>query len=163
MVIMDVNIDTNMDESTVPGASVEKPVAVVPPDANNLSSNQEDPETRLDYDSDDDIKDLLLGTAGEDCVAKNVYEGPPKYECCINWVDEYPDDVKKVDSSENDSPALILRNKGSHRDSNKPLEVCEILVQSQYLKDFLQSAIPKPDFRLEKIVLERPFEDIFHN
>ncbi|KAI0098140.1 P-loop containing nucleoside triphosphate hydrolase protein [Nemania sp. FL0031] len=158
---MDNNVDINTDESTVLGGVVEETSALVPSDAHHL--NQMHPETRLDYDSDDDLNDPLLDTPGEECVAKNVYEGPPKCKCCINWVDEYPDDVKKVDPSENAGPALIIRNRKTHGSKNKPLEVHEILVQSECLKDFLRGAIPKLDFKLEKVVLKRPFEDIFHH
>ncbi|KAI0491038.1 P-loop containing nucleoside triphosphate hydrolase protein [Xylaria cf. heliscus] len=121
-----------------------------------------DPETSLGYDSDVDDKDLLLEPPGEECVVKNVYEGPPKCNCCINWVDEYPDDIKKVDIAENWNRALIVRNKKSHS-SDKPLEVHEIVIQSPFLKKLLRSAIPNPEFLLENIVLKRPFKDIFHN
>ncbi|KAI1751998.1 P-loop containing nucleoside triphosphate hydrolase protein [Xylaria castorea] len=122
----------------------------------------DDPQTLLEYDSDTDIQDLLFETPGEECVAKNVYEGPPKCRCCINWVDEYPDDVKKVDATENLSHALIIRNKKSHGGS-KPLEVSEIVIQSPFLKQFLRDAIPKLDFHIENIVLKRPFKDAFHH
>ncbi|GAW12968.1 hypothetical protein ANO14919_023430 [Xylariales sp. No.14919] len=126
------------------------------------SSIDNDLETSLDYDSDAEANELLLGAPGEKCVVKNVYEGPPKCKCCINWIDEYPDDINKVDVAENLNHALIVRNKKSH-DNLKPLVVWEIIVQSPILKEFLRSAIPKLDFQIDKIVLQRPFEDIFHH
>ncbi|KAI0193019.1 P-loop containing nucleoside triphosphate hydrolase protein [Xylaria flabelliformis] len=126
------------------------------------STLEDDPQTLLEYDSDTELQELLLETPGEECVAKNVYEGPPKCKCCINWVDEYPDDIKKVDAAENLSHALIIRNKKSHG-SAKPLEVYEIVVQSPFLKQFLRDAIPKLDFHIDNIVLKRPFEDAFHH
>lgn len=31
---------------------------------------------------------------GTECSIMRLYEGPPKCKCCINWVEEYPDNLR---------------------------------------------------------------------
>ncbi|RYP40755.1 hypothetical protein DL767_001473 [Monosporascus sp. MG133] len=115
---------------------------------------------------DSDSDELLFGDPGMECDVKNVYEGPPKCDCCINWVDEYPDDLKTVvDTADSKRHALLVRNKKSHR-GEKPMEISEIVVQSPLLRTFLKDALsgyPGLSFSLEEVVLKSPFAAAFHH
>ncbi|KAL9107038.1 MAG: hypothetical protein Q9227_007984 [Pyrenula ochraceoflavens] len=101
-------------------------------------------------------------------TVKHLYEGPPRCRCCINWVEQYPDDIKDSveETEESKSHVLLLRHKKSHDEARKkPLELHSIKVQSRHLKlalsDILQS-YPGVNTSSDHLNFEAPFEPFFH-
>jgi hypothetical protein len=61
----------------------------------------------LDEESDD--SSCKKPTEGSECATQTLYEGPPKCNCCKNWVEEYPDDLRmQVEEQADDGKALVL-------------------------------------------------------
>ncbi|PMD19490.1 P-loop containing nucleoside triphosphate hydrolase protein [Hyaloscypha hepaticicola] len=122
-------------------------------------------------DADSDLEnDDITGGEGRDCAVKNVYEGKSACRCCINWVDEYPDDLKQANLAADKTPeskrhAILVRNKRSHG-GPKALEIHDIVVQSSILKSLLKDIIgkyPGVTFEAKEVVFSKPFEPLFHN
>ena len=101
------------------------------------------------------------------CDSKNLYEGPPKYECCANWVEEYPEDVTpKLEETEAVQRfAILIRNKKSHQDGGKAMQVSSIVVQSPLLKAVLEKVFEGYEgitAGLKHVTFTRPFEPFFY-
>ncbi|KAK8024468.1 P-loop containing nucleoside triphosphate hydrolase protein [Apiospora rasikravindrae] len=103
---------------------------------------------------------------GNVCGTKLLYEGPPKCECCINWVEQYPDDLRESAEEKEDTKekAVVARMKKNHEEG-KPLVLDSIVVQNEDLKAFLvdlfqgyRGITPK----LKKLVLKAPFHPFFY-
>jgi hypothetical protein len=74
------------------------------------------------------------------CGVKNLWEGKQKCSCCVNWIEEYPDDVE-VNPEATEAVqqyALIVRNKKSHGSTGKAMMIHTIIVQSPLLKPLLE-------------------------
>ncbi|POS74188.1 ATPase [Diaporthe helianthi] len=102
---------------------------------------------------------------GLECAVQTLYEGTPKCECCKNWVEEYPDDLRKAIEEEEQSrqKALVVRMRKNHGDG-KALVLDSVVVQSESLKTTLgevfegyQGITPS----LKKLVFKAPFHP-FH-
>ncbi|KAK8026234.1 P-loop containing nucleoside triphosphate hydrolase protein [Apiospora arundinis] len=103
---------------------------------------------------------------GDNCSIKYLYEGPPKCNCCINWVEHYPDDLRESveETPEVKAKALVARKKKGHEDG-KPLVLDSVVVQNQFLKEFLGELFQgyrgiTPN--LEKLVLKAPFRPFYY-
>ncbi|KAL4905344.1 P-loop containing nucleoside triphosphate hydrolase protein [Aspergillus multicolor] len=74
-------------------------------------------------------------TDGSECQLQTVYEGPPRCDCCINWVENYPDNLHTVieQHPQTKRKALIVRM-GKNHEAGKPLTLHSIVIQSQSLK-----------------------------
>lgn len=103
---------------------------------------------------------------GSECAVQILYEGPPKCECCKNWVEEYPDDLRQQveDQAEIKQKAFIKRMRKNHEDG-KPLVLDSIVVQSSSLKktlcevfDGYKGITPS----LKKVVFKSPFHPFYH-
>lgn len=97
---------------------------------------------------------------------KRLFEGPAVCHCCINWVEEYPDDVKECfeNTLEAKEHALVVRVRKNHTDQN-PTTIDSIVIQSPMLKSVLQEIIgeyPGITPLLDHLVFEAPFECLFH-
>ncbi|KAI0107760.1 hypothetical protein GGR51DRAFT_141060 [Nemania sp. FL0031] len=104
--------------------------------------------------------------SGSECEVQTLYEGPPKCSCCKNWVTTYPRDLESSieEQIETKKKALIVRMGKSHQDG-KPLVLDSIVVQSQYLKEFLSEVFQ--DYSgittsLEKLVFKSPFHPFYY-
>ena len=101
------------------------------------------------------------------CDSKNLYEGPPKCACCTNWVGEYPEDVTpKLEGTEAVQRfAILIRNKKSHQDGGKAMQVSSIVVQSPLLKAVLENVFEGYEgitAGLKHVTFTRPFEPFFY-
>ena len=101
------------------------------------------------------------------CDSKNLYEGPPKCACCTNWVGEYPEDVTpKLEETEAVQRfAILIRNKKSHQDGGKAMQVSSIVVQSPLLKAALENVFEGYEgitAGLKHVTFTRPFEPFFY-
>ncbi|KAJ5835805.1 hypothetical protein N7447_001831 [Penicillium robsamsonii] len=103
---------------------------------------------------------------GSECAVQTLYEGPPKCECCKNWVEEYPDDLRRPveDQAEIKQKAFVKRMRKNH-DDGKPLVLDSIVVQSPSLKKTLgeifngyKGITPS----LKKVVFKSPFHPFYH-
>ena len=105
-------------------------------------------------------------TSGRDGTVKTLYEGPSKCNCCINWVEDYPDNTKE--SNENTTEAgrhaILVRMKINHNGS-RPVSVHSVVIQSSLLKVVLQQIFdhyPEVAAELDDLVFEAPFRCFFH-
>ncbi|KAI1384743.1 putative AAA family ATPase [Hypoxylon trugodes] len=103
---------------------------------------------------------------GQLCAVKTLYEGERKCACCVNWVEELPDDVgpSAEEESENRRHALLIRLQRNHNDG-KPLVLHSIVIQSTYLKTLLGEVFQ--DYSgitttLKKLVFRAPFYYFFY-
>jgi hypothetical protein len=101
----------------------------------------------------------------EDSI-KPLYEGPEKCKCCINWVEEYPDNLKEelLGTLDVQKYAIVTKNMRNHK-GNKPIALHSIDVQSPLLKKVLESVFEgysgiTPG--LEVLTFSAPFHAFFH-
>lgn len=99
----------------------------------------------------------------------NLYEGHPKCSCCINWVEDFPDDLKEIIEAAkgNQKFAVLLRNRKSHtKGVTGALELDSILVHSPLIKKVLDDSVFR-GYRgvtatLEKLEFTAPFAPFLH-
>ncbi|KAH7323170.1 P-loop containing nucleoside triphosphate hydrolase protein [Stachybotrys elegans] len=110
--------------------------------------------------------ETAFASDGGECDVKLLYEGPPRCDCCINWVEQYPEDLRElaVESIDIKSKAVIARMKKSHEEG-KILVLDSIVVQNDDLKAFLVDLFDgysgiTPN--LKKLVLTAPFRPFFY-
>jgi hypothetical protein len=101
-----------------------------------------------------------------ECSIKNLYEGPSKCSCCINWVEEYPDDVKESieDAKESKKHALLVRNKKGHG-TERPVVIHSVIIQSPLLRSILENVFsdyPGVTPGLKKLTFKAPFRSFFY-
>jgi hypothetical protein len=105
---------------------------------------------------------------GMKASAKVLYEGPARCQCCKNWVEEYPDDLKSNIEVTNESQqhAVLVRYRKCHRSSSKkPLEVDSIVIQSPLLKTVLGRVFddyPGVTPALDSLTFSSPFQPFLH-
>lgn len=104
--------------------------------------------------------------SGTEADVQTLYEGPPKCKCCINWVEEYPDDLKSSieQQAESKKKALVVRM-GKNHSEGKPLALDSIVVQNQHIKDLLGEVFHGYQgitTNLKKLVLRAPFQPFFY-
>ena len=70
---------------------------------------------------------------------KKLYEGPQKCSCCINWVEEYPDNLREnlLATNEVKQHAIVTKYMRNHK-GDKPLVLHSIDIQSSILKVVLE-------------------------
>ncbi|KAI6083344.1 P-loop containing nucleoside triphosphate hydrolase protein [Hypoxylon rubiginosum] len=96
------------------------------------------------------------------------YEGPEKCKCCINWVENYPTNIKEAVEKTSDAKryAIICRVKKAHDvNSNDPLELHSIVVQSPSLKTILGdifTGYPGITTTLNDVSFYAPFWEFFY-
>lgn len=98
----------------------------------------------------------------------DLFEGPSRCSCCINWVRERPDDVKEnlEETDEVKQHAIVVRRKKSHQKySREPLEIDSIVVNSPLIRAALKkvfSNCPSIDIEARGWTFEAPFQLFFH-
>lgn len=105
-------------------------------------------------------------TEGSEGTIQTLYEDPPKCQCCINWVEQHPEDVRmEVEQQEQTKQkALVVRMCKNHREG-KALVLDSVLVQSESLKETLAQVFEgyqgiTPD--LKKLVFRAPFHSFYY-
>lgn len=104
---------------------------------------------------------------GTKCATMTLYEGSQKCLCCINWVEEYPEDIKEAaeETSDAKSHAILCRVKKSHGKARKPLELDSIVIQSPLLKSTLGDVFanyPGITTTLKEVTFNEPFWEFFY-
>lgn len=103
---------------------------------------------------------------GMNCEPKHVYEGEKKCDCCINWVEEKPEQKDPIESEKTAGYALLIRNKISHgSDGRKAMEIHSIVIQSPLLKRFLGGVLenyPGVTTTLDRLTFSSPFAPFVH-
>ncbi|KAI9733878.1 MAG: hypothetical protein M1834_002533 [Cirrosporium novae-zelandiae] len=104
---------------------------------------------------------------GMEALVKTLYEGPLKCNCCVNWVEIEPDDLKESVEETSDAKrhALVVKIRKSHS-GTKSTHVDQIVVQSPLLKNFLQRMIndyPGVTLGSNGVTFSKPFTPFFHN
>ncbi|KAF2197621.1 P-loop containing nucleoside triphosphate hydrolase protein [Delitschia confertaspora ATCC 74209] len=107
-----------------------------------------------------------LPAVGMTCDVKNLWEGEKKCQCCTNWVEEYPEDVKPnpEETEVVQKYALIVRNKKSHG-TGKAMVVSTIIIQSPLLKPLLEDVFEGYEgitAGLKKVSFTKPFAPFFY-
>lgn len=75
---------------------------------------------------------------GSQCAIQTLYEGPPKCNCCKNWVKEYPDDLgMSVEEQPRTKEKALVVRMGKNHGHGKPLALVSVVMQSSCLKDTL--------------------------
>jgi hypothetical protein len=99
----------------------------------------------------------------------NLYEGYPKCPCCINWAEEFPDDVKGIIEAVKGTQqyAVLLRSRKCHKKgAMRPLELDLIVVHSPLIKTVLHEKVfhnyPGITATLEKLEFSAPFAPFLH-
>ncbi|KAK1486018.1 hypothetical protein CCUS01_15214 [Colletotrichum cuscutae] len=103
---------------------------------------------------------------GLNCSTQTLYEGPPKCQCCTNWVEEYPDDLRIAVEEQPDvkQKAIVIRMGKSHKDG-KVLALHSIVVQSASLKQTLGEVFEGFEGitnSLKKLVFKAPFHPFYY-
>jgi hypothetical protein len=103
---------------------------------------------------------------GSECEMKTLYEGLSKCKCCINWVEEYPEDLRNSieEEEETKKKALVVRMKKNHGEG-KPLVLDSVVVQSAHLKQLLGRVFDGYKgitATLNKLVFRSPFHPFYH-
>ncbi|KAJ2906799.1 uncharacterized protein MKZ38_010790 [Zalerion maritima] len=112
-------------------------------------------------------KGLLLDPKGMSTTAKDLYEGPQRCKCCINWVECPPKDMKLNEFVANEMArhAVLLRHKKCHDATKPPYVLHSIKVQSPLLRDAVRKVLagyPGIATGLEDLVFATPFRCFFH-
>ncbi|KAI2465774.1 putative AAA family ATPase [Annulohypoxylon bovei var. microspora] len=107
-----------------------------------------------------------VANAGELCKIKTLFEGPPRCQCCINWVEERPNDLRQSveDEEESMQHALLVRMMNNHGEG-RPLKLHSIVVQSFHLKSVvgdLFQGYGGITTTLKKLVFKSPFHPFFY-
>ncbi|KAK2617020.1 hypothetical protein QQS21_000111 [Conoideocrella luteorostrata] len=147
----------NAEENSVQDPKPIKPLSEILKD---LKSSKASSETKA-------IEQLTeVIESGAECDVQTLYEGPAKCDCCINWVDVYPDDLKSSieQEAETKKKALVIRLSKNHNEG-RPLALNSIVVQNQQIKELLGQVFHgykgiTPN--LKKLVLRAPFRPFFH-
>ncbi|KAF4535921.1 uncharacterized protein LTHEOB_12447 [Lasiodiplodia theobromae] len=99
--------------------------------------------------------------------AKILYEGGEKCDCCINWTETYPEDVKESFERTTQSRRypIIIRLQKSHTESKRSLQLHSIVIQSAELKAVLGEVFvdyPGITTTLEELNFSKPFWEFFY-
>jgi hypothetical protein len=146
-------------------ATINNDPAVIslPPDQLGGSGKQQD-----DHKSPSNTQNKPKFAQGMKPEAMTLFEGPPKCTCCINWVEEYPDDIKEnIEGAEGTRQyALLVRKRKSHnKDNPDPLELDSILIHSPLVKRVLEGVFegyPGITVKLEHLSFKAPFAPFLH-
>ncbi|GAB1315621.1 AAA+ ATPase domain-containing protein [Madurella fahalii] len=103
---------------------------------------------------------------GQECKVKELYEGPEKCKCCINWVEGWPKDYRNdiEEREETKRFALITRWAKNHK-PGKALSLHSLTVQSPHLKSILGAVFKGYGYictSLKQLVFEAPFYPFVH-
>jgi hypothetical protein len=96
-------------------------------------------------------------------AVRNLYEGPSKCKCCINWVETAPE----VPEAKVTPPGTVVTVRyNQDHDAEKALALHSLLVHTKPAKDALRRVFRGlPDIVIadsSDFVLKRPFEPVFH-
>ncbi|TLS20219.1 uncharacterized protein PpBr36_11501 [Pyricularia pennisetigena] len=110
-------------------------------------------------------QDAATPIHGDLCEIKILYEGPPKCDCCINWVEEYPDDLKGSGGEKADRKAvsIVARMKKSHKEG-QVLTLDSIVVQNEPLRRLLGEVFEGYNgitTALKELVFSAPFHPFY--
>ncbi|KAI1345352.1 P-loop containing nucleoside triphosphate hydrolase protein [Xylaria sp. FL0043] len=115
-----------------------------------------------------DPKTLRPEDIGTRCDTKSLYEGPKKCDCCINWVEEYPSDTTKGQTEQESEVrryAIVCRLQKAHENSEEPLELHSIIIQSPLLKSILGDIFigyPGITTTLKELKFSKPLWNFFY-
>lgn len=103
---------------------------------------------------------------GLSCTIKNLYEGPARCDCCFNWVEDYPNNVRESteDTEETKKHALIIRNMKGHG-TKRSMVIHSIQIQSPLLRTILEGVFrnyPGITAGLEMLTFKAPFRAFFY-
>ncbi|KAI1413632.1 P-loop containing nucleoside triphosphate hydrolase protein [Hypoxylon sp. FL1857] len=136
-----------------------------PQDQQLQGSTAEWSDLNSDASSTDD-EDQSDEGPGQVCDVKTLYEGESKCTCCINWVEEIPQDIGSSADADAESRrhALLIRMRRNHGDG-KPMILHSIVIQSSHLKSILGQVFQ--DYSgitttLKKLVFKAPFHCFFY-
>ncbi|KAK7917659.1 AAA family ATPase [Apiospora marii] len=107
-----------------------------------------------------------ISSSGIECDVQTLYPGPPKCNCCTNWVEEYPENLKSSveEQPESKRKALVVRM-GLNHGEGKPLALHSIVVQNQHIKDLLGDVFQGYGgitTTLNKLVFRAPFHPFYY-
>ncbi|ROV95022.1 hypothetical protein VMCG_08305 [Cytospora schulzeri] len=103
---------------------------------------------------------------GSECAIQTLYEGPPKCQCCKNWVEEYPNELRMAieEQQQTKQKALVVRMRKNH-DEGKLLVLDSIVIQSSSLKSTLGEVFEGYQgitASLKKLVFRSPFHPFYY-
>ena len=138
-------------------------------DVHSISSSTSDvtcPHSVLTTSLKGKDRDEWPGT-GMMCEVKNLWEGKRKCPCCVNWVEEYPQDVQP-NPEETDAVqqfALVVRYRKTHGSNGKAMALSSIVVQSPLLKPLLEEIFEGYagiTATLKRVTFSAPFAPFFY-
>jgi len=129
-------------------------------DATNKEDASADSSDKIEAETEPFVTGMI-------CDVKNLWEGKRKCNCCVNWVEEYPEDVKPSpeETQAVQRYALLVRNKKSHGLNGKTMMLSSIVVQSPLLKPLLEDVFEGYDgitATLKKVAFSAPFAPFFY-
>ncbi|KAJ5741025.1 P-loop containing nucleoside triphosphate hydrolase protein, partial [Penicillium malachiteum] len=102
---------------------------------------------------------------GSFCGAHYLYETAPDERGYSSWSEDPPEDVYKVgENTISGKKALIVRKVKCY-DGRRSFQMDSIIIQSQFLKDFLAKVMngyPGLTFTLARVEFKRPFKPFIH-
>ncbi|KAK8079318.1 hypothetical protein PG994_003125 [Apiospora phragmitis] len=139
-----------LDQMTAPDTSIEEPWFF---DMESTSKVHEEEAT--------------VYAKGMNPTSTTMYEGSPKCNCCINCVQEYPDDVNEniEATDEVQQHAIIVRRKKAHKVySHEPLEIDSINMVDWYGEwfGFIDQTTQIKDFEGSKRITELDMYPLQH-
>lgn len=151
--------DTNGDGLGFPLETTAPPLSSIIADLESAGK----PELELPAP---EISTEQQASEGSECAIQTLYEGPPKCDCCKNWVEEYPDDLRKAvdEQPKTKKKALVVRMRKNHGEG-KPLVLDSIVVQSSSLKKTLGEVFEGYSgimTSLKKVVFKSPFHPFYY-
>lgn len=115
---------------------------------------------------DTDENNSASTSKGSICAAKDLYEGPARCKCCINWVEQYPDDLKESveEQPETNKYALLVRHAKCH-DGPRPMKLDSTVIQSPQLRPVLETIFKGYSgvtANLKYLKFYSPFKEFFY-
>lgn len=102
-------------------------------------------------------------------LVQDLYEGPRKCQCCINWVEEAPANldlspIKEEDDDEQKGPPLIIRRKVLPGEGKTQADIHSIEIRNAAVRKILCDVFSGYDFitdQVKYLVFLAPFRQFF--
>ncbi|VBB84804.1 Putative Nucleotidase [Podospora comata] len=110
--------------------------------------------------------DLHAGTEDRQRLVQDLYEGPKKCQCCLNWVHEMPPDVEVDQDNEDCTYPLIVRRRvlATMNGNKKRIELHSIEIRHPQVREVLFDVFEGYDNLVKEVkflIFKAPFRPFF--
>ncbi|SPO00368.1 uncharacterized protein DNG_03213 [Cephalotrichum gorgonifer] len=98
-------------------------------------------------------------------LVQNLYEGPRKCQCCINWVDHLPDNADIEEENDEDGFPLVVRYSISRGEDTSRISIHSIDIRDSATREALFSVFDGFDNinpSINYLIFEAPFMPFFY-